>query len=252
MSFEIYHENLIDQSTITASSENLLFPLSNIKDPRRSKVYRSILNSDNIVIDFNETSEVDSFIIVADKRNGFGFSTISLEFNATDEWTSPAATESITFSTQFGIGINEFTTTHSYRFCRIVLTSSLGYCELSKVFLGKKMNLGRSINFGWTIKDNELSTKQSNRYGQIFTDIILRQKIINCALSYLDKDKLDKVNSLLDSKGETKPFFVKIGCDNMVNDYNRFSGMVYLNDVPTISNQYFNKYNMSMTLNEAT
>ena len=134
MSFEIYHDNLIDQSTITASSENLLFPLSNIKDPRRSKVYRSTLNSANIVIDFNETSEVDSFVIVADKRNGFGFSAISLEFNATDEWTSPAATESITFSTQFGIGINEFTTTHSYRFCRIVLTSSLGYCELSKVF----------------------------------------------------------------------------------------------------------------------
>ena len=252
MSFEIYHDNLIDQSTITASSENLLFPLSNINDPRRSKVYRSTSNTANIVIDFNETSEVDSFVIVADKRSGFGFSTISLEFNATDEWTSPAATESITFSTQFGIGINEFATTHSYRFCRIVLTSSLGYCELSKIFLGKKMNLGRSINFGWTIKDNELSTKQSNRYGQVFTDIILRQKIINCALSYLDKDMLDKVNSLLDSKGETKPFFVKIGCDNMVNDYNRFSGMFYLNDVPTISNQYFNKYNMSMTLNEAT
>lgn len=251
MSFEIYSDNLIYQSTITASSENLLFPVSNIKDPRRTKVFRSVNNSDNIVLDFNETSDVDSFLITDNKFTGFGISTIILEFNATNEWSSPAETETITFDSVFGLGIAEFSV-KSYRFCRIVMTSTLGYCEISKFFIGKKMELGRSINFGWSIKENELSTKQSNRYGQIFIDVIARQKVINASLGLLDKDQLDKINQWLDTVGETKPFFIKIGCDNMVNNNKRFSGMFYLSDIPTISNQNFGRYNMSMSFIEAT
>lgn len=251
MGFNIYSDNLVNQSTITASSVNLLYPVSNIKDSRRSKVFRSTSNSDSIVFDFNETSEVDTVFLISDKRNGFGFSTVTLEFNATNSWGSPAATETVTFSTEFGVGFKEFTAVHSYRFCRMVLTSTLGYCEVSNIFLGKKDNIERSINFGWTYKDEELSTKKNNRYGQIFTDIISRQKTIGCAINYLNKDQLDQFFKVYDSCGETKPFFVKIGCEEMTNDFRRFSGMVFFTDIPTVSNGSFNKYNLSMTLREA-
>lgn len=251
MSFEIYSDNLIYQSKITASSENAFFPIKNILDPRRSKVFRSTSPTTQIIFDFNETSEIDSFMIVDDKINGFGVHTIKLEFNGTNEWSSPAAEEVIEFSPTHGIGFKEFNK-KEYRFCRMVLTSTLPYCEVSKVFIGKKMNLNRSINFNWTIKDNELSNKQTNRYGQIFVDVILRQKTINCALSLLDKEQLDKINVWLDTYGESRPFFIRLGCNNMVVDNRRFSGMVYLSDVPTISNPFFNRYNLSMTLIEAT
>jgi hypothetical protein len=252
MSFNIYSENLVDQSTITGTNENLLFPLSNIKDPRRSKVFRSTTNSDSIVFDFNETSPVDTLFVMADKRAGFGFSTIELQFNGTDNWTSPAHTESITFSTEFGVAFKEFTE-QSYRFCRIVLTSTLGYCELSKVFLGKKQNITKSINYNWAVKDNELSTKQTNRYGQIFTDIISRRKELNASMTHLDKDDLDSLNQWLDRCGESKPFFIKIGCDGLnTNDHRRLSGMYYLTDAPQISNSHFNKYRLSISLIEAT
>jgi hypothetical protein len=190
-------------------------------------------------------------MIVDDKRNGFGISTIKLEFNGTNEWTTPAAEEIIEISPVYGLGYKEFPV-KEYRFCRISFTSTLYYCEVSKMFIGKKMELARSINFNWNVKDNELSNKQTNRYGQLFTDIILRQKQINCALSLLDKDQLQKINVWLDRYGETRPFFVRIGCDNMIEDNRRISGMFYLSDVPSISNPYFNKYNLSMTLVEAT
>jgi hypothetical protein len=252
MSFAIYSDNLVDQSTLTASTENALYPVSNIKDSRRSKVYRSTTNSDEIVFDFGETSEVDTVFLIADKRNGFGFSTVTLEFNATDNWVSPAATESVTFSTEFGVGFKEFAAVHSYRFCRMVITSTLGYCEVSNIFLGKKNNIVRSINFGWSYKDDELSTKKTNRYGQIFTDIISRQKTINCSLNYIDKDALDEFFKAYDYCGETKPLFIRLGCENMSNDFRRFSGMVYFQEVPTITNNSFNKYNVSLTLKEAT
>jgi hypothetical protein len=250
MSFSIYGENLVEQSTLTASSENLLFPVSNIKDYRRSKVFRSATNSDSVVFDFGETSIVDTVFLISEKRNGFGFSTVTLEFNGTDSWGAPAASEVVTFSTEHGVGFKEFTA-HSYRFCRMVITSTLGYCEVSNLFLGTKNDIGRSINFNWNYRDLELVNQKSNRYGQIFSDIISRQKQINCSVSNLSKDNLDEFFKVYDSKGESKPFFIKLGCAEMSNDYRRFSGMYFFRDIPSISNPNFNKYSTSLSLSEA-
>lgn len=251
MSFEIYSDNLIYQSIITASSENAQFPVENILDPRRSKVYRSTSSSANIVFDFGESSQVDSFFLVSDKKNGLGVHTITLEFSHTNVWTSPAATEVITLDPQYNAGYKEFPV-KEYRFCRMVMTSTLSYIELANIFIGKKLDLNRSINFNWSVKDNELSTKQANRYGQIFSDVIGKQRTINASLSLLDKEQLDKINFVIDFYGETRPMFVRIGCENMVNNPLRFSGMFYLNDTPQISNPFFNRYNLSFSLIEAT
>jgi hypothetical protein len=251
MSFAIYSNNLVDQSVITASTVNANFPTLNIKDERRSKVYRSTSNSDEVVFDFGETSEVNTVFLIADKRNGFGISTVSIEFNATDSWGSPAATESFTFSEEFGVGFKEFIATHSYRFCRLVLTSTLGYCEIANVFIGKKLNITKSINFGWTYRDIELVNQKSNRYGQVFSDVISRQKVINCSMKYLSKDDMDQFFIAYDEKGESRPLFIMLGCANMTNDFRRFSGMVYFQDIPTITNTSFNKYSLSMVFKEA-
>ena len=245
-------ENLVDSSTITASTENALFPASNLQDSRRSKVFRSTTNSDNIVIDMQETSAVNTVFIVSDKRSGFGVSTVTVEFNATNTWGSPAYSVAVPFSTIHGIGFVEFPSTVNYRFARVVMTSTLGYCELSKIFIGSFLALTRSINFGWTIKDEELSQKSRNRYNQLFVDVISRQKTINFSMSYIDKVDLALLNSLLDRAGETKPVYMILGDNTMVDDNRRFSGPVFLDDIPTITNPFFNKYSLSMTMREMT
>jgi hypothetical protein len=203
------------------------------------------------VLDFGETSDADSCFIVADKRSGFGISTLTLQFNATNSWGAPAATETVTFSTAHGVGFKEFTAMRSYRFCRIVMTSTLGYCELANIFIGKRQEIGRGINFGWSYKDTEIVNQKANRYGQIFSDIISRQKEIKASISFLNKDQLDAFLEAYDFCGESKPLFIKLGDDDMVNDYRRFSGMVFFDSVPSITNTHFNKYSLQLTLREA-
>lgn len=249
--FKIYDKNLVDQATLGASSSNALFPVSNVKDSRRSKVYRSNSNNDSVVFDFQETSEINSLFIVPDKRSGFGLSTVVVEFNAVDSWASPAHSVTLPFSTELGIGHVTFNMIE-YRFARVVMTSTLGYCELANIFIGKSIDLSKGINFGWSLKDEELSNKQYNRYGQLFTDVILRQKKINCTLENLPKEDMDKMFSLLDRTGETNPIFIAIGNNEMISDYRRFSGMVYLNDVPTVVNSLFAKFSLTLSLKEAT
>lgn len=247
--FNLYDVNLINQSTMTPSTENAQFPVSNLNDNRRSKVFRSITGTDNIIFDFQETSEINGIFIVPNKRDGFGISTITLEFNHSSDFNSPAYSVSIPLSTQLNLGHISFTSIF-YRFCRVVMTSTLGYCELSKIFIGKSIPMTRSINFGWTVKDEELSTKTKNRYGQIFTDLISRQKVLGFAFKNIDKSDLELINTMLDRVGENKPFYITVGNNTMMADYRRFAGPVVLEDIPTVTNAHFNKYNLSMSVKE--
>jgi hypothetical protein len=252
MTIRFYSENLVDQATIVASNPNALFPASNLQDSRRTKVCRSTTNSDSIVFDFQETSEVDSIILVDSPFDGFGVSTLTAQFNGTDSWGSPAATDALTFSATHGVGINELATLRNYRFMRLVMTSTLGYCEPPKLFVGKKIALlgERSINYGWTYQSKDNSRVTENRYGQRFADTVSRQRQFNISFSNLDKDQLDQIFELYDDKGVTKPFFVRIGCDSMINNRDRFAGMVFMSSIPVITNRFFNNYSLSMVLEE--
>jgi hypothetical protein len=250
MTLLFYSGNLVDTATITPSTVNLNFPVSNIVDPRRTKVFRSTSNTSSLVMDFSETSEIDSVFLVDEPRNGFGISSVNLLLNATSDFTSPAHTEAITLSPTHGVGFKKFIQ-QDYRFAKLELTSTLGYCELSKIFIGKAIDLGRGPNFNWSYQDKDISTIKENRYGQRFVDVITRQKQFNINMNLLNKDQMDKIFQIYDEKSNTKPFFVSIGCSTMINDINRFAGMVYLNAVPTITNTSFGRYSLSMQLEEA-
>ena len=249
--FQIYDRNLVDQSTLVGVTANAMFPVDNIKDPRRSKVFRTVSNSGRITMDFQEASEIDTIFIVADKRNGFGFSQATFLFNMTDYWVSPAYSVVVPISIEAGIGHIEIPKIN-YRFARVLFTTTLDYVEVSTIYIGKKLELERGINFGWSIKDDELSTKQTNRYGQIFADVISRQKKITCTVSNAPKEDMTKMFKLFDRVGETKPLFIKLGANNMIDDYRRFSGMVFLDDIPSVVNSFFSKYSFTMTFKEAT
>ena len=190
-------------------------------------------------------------MILAEKRNGFGIATATIQFNATNTWTSPAFSTTVSLSTSLKIGISTFTAI-SYRYARIVMTSTLGYCELSKIFIGSSLALSSNINFGWTVKDEDLSTKSSNRYGQQFTDVILRQKALSFSFKYINKDDLDLINTLLDSAAEYNPIWLWIGDNTMSVDYRRNSGAYIMTDTPTVTNTHFNKYSLTFSMKELT
>jgi len=246
-----YVTNLIDQSSFTQSNANSLFPASNILDNRRTKVVRSTTNSDNLVIDTTETSDIDSIVIVDNPIDGFGINALTLQLHGSNSWGAPSVSQAVTLNTTHGVGYYEFTSTQQYRWARLVTTSTLGYCELSKVFLGMKIDLGRCQNINWSYKSEDNSRVQFNRYGQRFVDLINRQKEINLSLSLLDKDQLDQIFELYDLCGIRKPFFMRCVPDTISNEPKRYMGMYYLKSVPQITNTSFGRYSLSLTLEEA-
>lgn len=255
MTIKFYSYNLVDQSAtvITASNENASFPASNLKDSRSTKTYRSTGTSANIVFDFISAEPVDSVIIEPHKLLGYNISTpITIEANSTDSWGAPAFSTSITsLDDTNGYTVKEFAS-QSYRFWRIVLTSA-SYIEIGNIFIGAKQEIGspaRSIQFGWSYQDNDLSKSRTNRYGQSFFDITTDQKTIKASFVNLNKAEIDDFFAVYDYNKSYKPFYFYVDCTGILNDVGRFLGHMRFTKKPPISNKFYALYDVSFELDE--
>lgn len=259
MSLNFYYYNLAQQSaTVLAASEtNAFFPVNNIKDARRTKVYRSNTGACNVVFDFITIEEVDSIVLIPHTILGFGINTpITVEANATNTWGSPAFSTTITSSeldTAHEIAIKNISPSQSYRFWRLSFTGT-GFCEVGKVFFGLKhiLGQGRSVDYGWSYQDSSNSIITLNRYGQRFVDEFNRQKKFSFTLSNLSKTEVDDFFEIYDYNGITRPFFIQLGCDTIINNTNRFAGYVYFDDIPAVINTFHARYTIQLSLSEAT
>jgi hypothetical protein len=179
---------------------------------------------------------------------------LTLQANETNEWGSPAYSTSVTLNTNFGVAVKEFTV-KKYRFWRLVLTSTLGYCEVSNIFLGLKDEITTNdVGYNWSYTQRDLSSISFNRYGQQFSDVITTQKEIdNLAYQVMNKDEIDVILELYDTNRLTRPFFIYFDLESgsVFNDDDRFNGMYYFKDAPAFTNITSGYYNVSMSLREA-
>jgi aspartyl/asparaginyl-tRNA synthetase len=258
MPLKLWNYNLVDQGTaiITATNENALFPVLNLKDPRRTKVFRSTTNSTVILFDFLTTQEVDSIVITPHSKNGFGFvAPITIEANPTNTWGSPAFSTTIAsgdIDQIHEIAIKEFAE-QNFRFWRVSI-SGASYVELSNIFIGKMLLIGtgRTFSYDWQYVQAELSQFVVNRYGQRFSDIIDTQKRISASINLLTKEEIDDFFQMYDYNRTVRPFYMKIeSAAGILNNENRLSGMFYFDEMPFVSNPSHALWNMSATLSEA-
>lgn len=255
MTIRFLSNNLIDAATLTASTENAQFPVSNINVNFRTKTYRSTSNSDNIVIDFGTAESCDHFAIVDNWQNGFGVTAITIEANATDSWGSPAFTTTATLDNTFGVSIKAFSSAQSYRFWRIVMTSTLGYCEVANMFLGTADTVvTNGLGYNWTYLNKDLSSVSTSRYGQKYIDDIGTQKQLdNIQFTILDKDEMDIIFNAYDGVRTVKPLFVyfPLETNNLVTNDDRYNGMYYFKSEPVFTNITSGYYNTVLSLEEA-
>lgn len=254
MGIKFYAYNLIDQPTtvLTPSEELAAYPISNLKDNRRTKKYRSSSNSITLTVDCINPQPVDSILLADDPLQGFNFNTpVLIEANATDNWTSPAFSTSLTTkSDEHGIAYLELANPENYRYWRFTFNSTL-FVELSTLFLGKRIEFPNTgIEFGWSYVEEDNVKKQGNRYKQLFIDEINSQKLISASMRYLNKDEIEKIFEIYDYNRSIIPFFMRIDCD-ILNDKDRFSGYFRFDRRPTIRNSAPSLYDFPFRLREA-
>lgn len=251
-----YIGNLVqqDQTSIVASNEDAFYPAENLKHFHTTKTYRTQVGtlSSIVVFDFKTTETINTVMAVADATGGFGYNSVTIEANATNEWSSPAFISTLTLNHEFGLGHVEFAN-QNYRFWRLTFSGAGEYLEVSKIYIGKKTDMGtNTLSYNWTIQDKDLSTEKVGRYGQKFIDRIIKNKVISGSYKALNKTELDILFDVFDEVGTHTPFFFLTDLDcGLVNDFERIGGYFYFNDMPKITNVNFGLFETSINLEEA-
>lgn len=249
VAFYVYNE--VENSTITASSENASFPLSNLTDHRRTKTFRSLTNSDSVLFDLGSIRPIDSIFVVDHSLNGFNLSSITAEFNNTNNWISPPLSVVVPIDYKNGKALIEFPQVN-YRYVRLVLTSTTGFCELAKLFIGAK-NQYASTDFSYPLdySVDDLAIITKNRYGQKFIDEVSSQKIISGRMDYIPQVDIDDILDWLEFISVTRPMFISFSNALIANDVFRFSGYYFLKSEPKLQLTGGNFWSLTLTLEEA-
>lgn len=251
---QFFHFNLVDQdaTVITGGDENALFPASNLKDPRSTKVYRSNSASESVVFDFITVEAVDTIIIRGHLFDSFGFNgALTIKANATDGgWGSPAFSTTLTPNNEFNFGFKSLASAESYRFWRIEGVGST-FFELADIFIGEAFESSRSISRNFTFDNRDLSSFRRNRYGQKFVDEIADQRVISGNINLVTKDNIDEFFTFIDSVGKKKSFFFVLDeSECIINDFERFSGRFSFNRKPVLRHVINGIYNTRVTMEE--
>ena len=194
--------------SVISGGENSQFPLSNIQHSHTTKVFRSTGNTSEILIDLHITHLVDSFALVGSTTDGIGTTGVTLYGSATDDFTSSTPIN-IDLSPEHNFGFKLFDAGGSFRFWKIVLTGTAGYCELSNIYLGAKTELEDNDisgpTFGYSQNDN--SKISSNTYGQKFIDIGNTISTLSGTVKYANSTEFDILNNIYRDHGESAPLW---------------------------------------------
>jgi hypothetical protein len=250
---KFYANNLIYSATITASTTNANYPASNIKSDFRTKVWRSTSNSDNVVFDFGQAVEIDSICVMDNWQSGFGFTAMTIEANATNTWGAPAFTTTLTKDDVWGVGIKEITA-QTYRYWRLVLTSTLGYCEIANLFIGKRTEFTTNgLSYGYSFSNQDLLVKSNTVYGQeFFDDYGTTKEMTGISLSSLNVTELEKVLEVSDYCRTTRPFFFDPCSDagSILTDDDRIIGQYKLTNEVSFSHKTAGLFDVTLNMRE--
>jgi len=247
-----FYYNLVEQTatTITATSVNAQYPLSNIKKPFSTMVFRSTAASDSVVFDFKDINEVDSILVRSTFATGWGHGNLTIEANATDEWTSPSYSTTLVVDPDWDIAYKILSSAESYRFWRITGTGS-SYFELSNIYIGKRFVPARNFDFNWKVSSIDLSRSTENEYGQVFIDERSDIKEYSFEINLFDKDLLDSFNEFFGYCGKKIPFWLIVDIDEVfTNDSELFAGQFYFKSRPDIINTNFGIFKTSAGIRE--
>lgn len=209
-------ENLIDEGelSITTGAENAQFPLLNLKNISPSVKFRSAGNSVVIEVDLLQTRAMDTVAMVGDPTDAFEVTAMSIKTSVTNDFSgSPQIDVDLSADNDMGW---KFFDEVSHRYVQITITGSGAFCEVGRIFIGKRLNIPQnsfSIN-GFQYYYNDNSVVRESDYDQPFINERPLTKRLVGRIEYATKDETEEIDNLIRRHGRHQPLWVILDPDS--------------------------------------
>lgn len=248
-------ENLADAAvlTLTTGTENAQFPLVNLTNDATAVKFRSQENDVVVLFDLQQTRAIDTFALHGDTNSTLGVTTVSVKTSLTTDFTAATAIP-ITLSPENLIGY-EFFTEVNHRYVELTLSGTGSFAELSKVFIGKRVELefqNLSIDsFRYGRRDNSITS--ANSYDQLFVDKRNSTKFVSGSLQFCTKTEQETLDEIFNRHQRSVPLWMIIDRNSQaINDGQfKLTTYGYLQDVPLWSANGGQHYSANIRINQA-
>lgn len=203
----ILYNNVFDDYTITAATENANYPASNIQDPRLSRYTRTTALSSQ-TWDIDTTTAIQPDTIVIDNHNITSGATIQIRASVNSDYSTTDFSATITHDS--GTMIKFFTPGSTYRYWRLFITDAANtdlYIKMGRVFMGNYLQLTPSSKIPFD-DARETTSKtyfsQTNQvYGNEGEDYIIR----NYEFSSISSTMRDSIDTFQNTVDVVYPFY---------------------------------------------
>jgi hypothetical protein len=215
-------KNRWDDATLSASSEESGFPVTNTQHRWHTRTWQSEhglsggLTDAYIVADLGDAYDIEAFII---KNHNFSMlesgDGLRIQANNADAWGAPALDEAVTMTS--GLIIHFFSSAQTYRYWRIVMTdvmNSDNYLEIGRVFLGGYFEPYYDYRSRRPVF-SDLSTVKRSTGGQISSDQKPRYRQWSYDFDAVLSDDFDTFWDIWQEVGLSKEYFI---CQDPTND----------------------------------
>ena len=145
----IAYTNLVDSGTVTASSENPIYPIENVQVARLAKPWQTIaVTGVNAVVDLGSALAVNTVAIIGHTITTSA--TLNIEANSSDSWGSPSWSTSLTALSNMILKYLDASQTYQYwRFTIEDVSAASAYINIGRLWLGtyRQMDTASTVDF---------------------------------------------------------------------------------------------------------
>jgi hypothetical protein len=218
----LFWNNLSDNATLTASTADSYWPVSNLQNDQKVRVWKTLGTqaTESVVFDLGSAQAVTSFI--AHYHNFDGTETaVSIQGNSANSWGSPAFSQTVAYT---ATTMAATFASQSYRYWRFVFTkpSSGAIRSIGRVFLGTYYDTGSQGDpdfDGLQAAVNDASVATDNLYGQTYTEKRGQFYTFQIDQTFLPESIQAQLRTIVAAVGNWKTFFIQIRSTAPFNNY---------------------------------
>jgi hypothetical protein len=232
--------------SVTPSSEDAFYPASNLLEHPTYKEYRADTTEATLLLDLNYMATCSSLLMCGNAATGnMQLTSIILEANTANLWTSPAFSVSYELTTDNQI--NNLVALHfspqTFRYWRLTVKNPGGaYVGISNLFLGSRIELPVDIGYSFTLLSR--SEISRGRYGQRFIDKLPSIRRLDVSMSVMNETERSQLESITHYCETHTPLWILLDSGLLEGGY------FYLDKSPKFENQAYKLYNTSLELTE--